>query len=102
MPNIAYRIRHGEFRRFGLAAMTIFEIPCGEASFPDDDPVRNSDELGIGKFDARASIAIIEQYVDAGRIELLVQRIGGLLDYCRLLVIDRHQDHLALRDGLRP
>src|ERR1700693_3427010 len=102
MANIAYRIRRGDFRRFGLAAMTVFEISRGETSFPDDDPMRNSDELGIGEFDARTGVAIVEQYVDAGGIELLVQRIGGLLDERRLLVIDRHQDDLERRDRFRP
>src|SRR5258708_22155757 len=82
--------------------MTIFQIPRGETALPDDDPVRNSDELGIGEFNARTGVAIVEQYVDAGGIELLVQRIGGLLDERRLLVIDRHQDDLERRDRLRP
>src|ERR1700681_4290307 len=102
MSNIAYRICRGYFRRFGLAAMTIFEISRGEAAFPDDDPMRNSDELGVGEFDARTGIAIVEQYVDAGGIELLVQRIGGLPDERRLLLVDRHQDDLERRDRLRP
>src|ERR1700676_1396302 len=102
MSNIAYRIRRGDFRRFGLAAMTIFQIPRGKASFPDDDPMRNSDELRIGEFEARTGVSIVEQYVDAGGIELLVQRIGGLLDERRLLVIDRHQDDLERRDRFRP
>src|SRR5258708_24736171 len=102
MPNIAYRIRRGDFRRFGLAAMTIFQIPRGETALPDDDPVRNSDELGIGEFNARTGVAIVEQYVDAGGIELLVQRIGGLLDERSLLGIDRPQDHLERLDRLRP
>src|SRR5258708_25312050 len=102
MSNIAYRILRGYFRRFGLAAVTILQIPRGKASFPDDDPMRNSHELGIGKLDARAGVAIVQQYVDAGGIELLVQRIGRLLDERRLLVIDRHQDDLERRNRLRP
>src|ERR1700730_8863111 len=102
MSNVAYRIGRGDFRRFGLAAMTIFEISRGEAAFPDDDPMRNSDELGVGEFDARTGIAIVEQYVDTGGIELLVQRIGGLPDERRLLVIDRHQDDLERCNRLRP
>src|SRR5258707_4405937 len=102
MPNIAYRIRRRDIRRFGLGAVTIFENPRGEAPFPDDDPMRNSDELGIGEFHARTGVAIVEQYVDARGVELLIQGIGRLLDASRLLVIDRHQDDLERRDRLRP
>src|SRR5260221_12362535 len=102
MPNIAYRIRRRDIRRFGLGAVTIFENPRGEAPFPDDDPMRNSDEPGIGEFHARTGVAIVEQYVDAGGVELLIQGIGRLLDAGRLLVIDRHQAHLERRDRLRP
>jgi len=64
--------------------------------------MRNADELGIGEFDPRAGVAIVEQYVDAGGVELLVHRIGGLLDPRRFLVIDRHQDHLERSDRVRP
>src|SRR3981081_2712630 len=102
MSYIAYRIRRGNFRRFGLAGMTVFESPRGEAPFPDDDPMRNSDELGIGELDPRTGVTIVEQYVDTGGVELPVQRIGGFLDPRRLLVIDRHQDHLERRDRVRP
>jgi len=30
--------------------------------------MRNADELGIGEFDPRAGVAIVEQYVDAAAL----------------------------------
>src|ERR1700722_15271917 len=71
--------------------MTIFEISSGEAAFTDDDSMRNSHELRIGEFDPRAGVAIVEQHVDAGGIELLIQGIGGLLDA-------RHADSVAAHE----
>src|SRR6202034_2394469 len=102
MSNIAYRIRRGDVRRFGLAAMTIFEIPRSQAALADHDAMRDSHELRIGEFDPRTGVPIVEQYIDAGGGELLVQRIGGLLNERRLLVVDRHQDDLKRRDGFGP
>src|SRR3984957_17198929 len=102
MSNIAYRIRHGDFRRFSLAAMTIFEIPRGETPLPDHDAMRDSHELRIGEFDPRTGAPIVEPNLESGGVELLIQRVGGFLDERRFLVIDRHQDDLKRRDGLRP
>src|SRR5882762_985008 len=102
MSNIAYRIRRGDFRRFGLGAVTIFESPRGQAPFPDDDAMRDADELGIGEFDAWTGVAIVEQHIDAGGVELLIQRIRRLLNARRLLVIDRHQHDLERGDRFRP
>src|SRR6202795_686681 len=102
MSDIAYRIRCGDFRRFGLGAVTIFERPRGQAPFPDDDAMGDADELGIGEVDAWAGVAIVEQYIDAGGVELLIERLRRLLDARRLLVIDRHQYDLERGDRFRP
>ena len=76
MSNIAYRIGGRNFRRLGLAAVTIFEISRIEAPIPDDDPMRDAHELGIRELDPRSGIAIVEQDIDAGVLELPIQRIG--------------------------
>ena len=78
MANIAYRILGGDFRRFSGAAMTIFESPRVQTPLSDHDPMRYSHELRIGEFHAWAGVPIVEQYVDTGGTELLVQRNGAI------------------------
>ncbi len=102
MLDIAYRIRHRDFRRFGLAAMTVFETSRGQTPLPDHDPMWDAHELRIGEFDPRAGVPIVQQNIDAGGVELLVQRVGGLLHQRRFLVVDGHEDDLKRRDGFRP
>ncbi len=99
--NIAYRIGRGDFRGLRLAAMTIFEISGCKSPFSDHDPMRDAHELRIRKLHPRPRVAIIQQHVDPGRIELLVQQVGGFLDAGRFLVIDGHQNDLKGRDGIR-
>src|SRR3984957_18106900 len=102
MSNIAYRIGGGDFCRFGLAPVTIFEFSCGERAITDHDAVRNTQKLRIGELHAGPRVAIIEQYIDAGGVEVPVQRIRGLLYSRRFLIVDRHQYHLEGCDRLGP
>src|ERR1700719_3516442 len=102
MSNIAYRIGGGNFCRFGLAPVPIFEISGGQRAITDHDAVRNAQKLRIGELDAGPRVAIIQQYIDAGGVEIPVQRIRGLLYFRRFLIVDRHQYHLEWWDRLRP
>ena len=67
--------------------MSIFEIPCSEAALADDEPMRDSHEFRVGEFDSRPGVPVVEQHVDAGIRELLVQGVGSLLDPRRLLIM---------------
>ncbi len=87
---------------FGLAAMTIFEISGRESPFSDHDSMRDTHELRIRELHPRPRVAIIQQHIDPGRIELLVQQVGRFLDTGRFLIIDGHQNDLKGRNGIRP
>src|SRR5882757_7171571 len=102
MSDIAYRIGGRDFRRFGLAPVTVLEISGGQRAFSDHDAVRNSQKLRIGELDAGPRVAIIEQDIDACGVEIPVQRICRLLNPRRLLIVDGHQYYLEGRNRLRP
>ena len=80
--------------------MTVFKISGGETAFADDNSMRDSHQLGIGEFDPRTGIAVVEQHIEAGGIELLVQRIRGFLYTGRFLVVDGHQNDLERSNRL--
>ena len=80
MSDIAYRIGGRDFRRFGLAPVTILEISSGQRALADHDAVRNSQKLRIGELHAGPRVAIVEQNIDACGVEIPVQRVGPLLN----------------------
>src|ERR1700690_3419609 len=102
MSNIAYRIGGGNFCRFSLAPVTIFEVSGGQRAFADDEAVRNAQKLRVGELHAGAGVAIVEQYIDAGGVEVPVQGVPGLLYSGRFLRVDRHKDKLEGSNGLGP
>jgi hypothetical protein len=64
--------------------------------------VRNAEQLGIRELDARALVTVIEQHVDAGGEQFVVEAFGGFTDTRRLRGVDRDHDHLEGRDRVRP
>ena len=60
--------------------MAVFELAGLEAAIAHDHAVRNADELGVRELDARPLVAIVEQHVDAGGQEFVVEAFGGFTD----------------------
>ena len=70
----------GTLRRRGVAAALVLELAFLQAAVGDHDAVRHADQLPVGEHRAGALAAVVEDHVDAGRQQLGVQLVGGLLD----------------------
>ena len=77
-------------------------MPVSSAAIADDQPVRDPDELRIGEFHAGPRVAIVEQHVDAGGAEILVQLVGRAAHALGFLVVDRHHDDVEGSQRLGP
>src|SRR5271168_2039953 len=73
---VGHDIRGRDLRRLAVASMPVFELAGLERAIADDQPVRDPDELRVGEFHAGSRVAIVEQHVDAGGAEILVQLVG--------------------------
>ena len=62
----------------------------------------NADQLEISKHHARTLAAVVEQHVDAGRLELVVQPVGERPDGFAAVVADRGDRHGERRQRLGP
>ncbi len=60
------------------------------------------EQLGVGEFDPRACVAVVVEHVDAGHVELGVERIGRGTHLCGLVQIERYQYHMKRSDRIRP
>ena len=98
----ARHFAHGDRRRGGVAPGLVLDLPFLQAPVADRDPVRNADQLEISKHHARALAAIVEQHFDAGRLELVVQRVGRRPDALVAVVAHRRDRHRERRQRLRP
>src|SRR5450631_713995 len=94
---IGYGVRHRNFRRLGLAPVSIFEISGAQAALADHDAVRNADELRIGELHPGAGVAIVQQYIGARLVELLIQPVGRLAHALGFLIVEGYQDHQKRR-----
>ena len=65
--------------RRGVAAALVLELAFLQAAVGDHDAVRHADQLPVGEHRARALAAVVEHHVDAGGLQLVVQRVGGRL-----------------------
>ena len=93
-------------RGTGVAAASrlrlVFDLSFLQAPVADGDPVRNADQLEISKHHARTLAAIVEQHFDAGRLELVVQRIGRRPHSLAAVVAHRRDRHGERGQRLRP
>ena len=53
-----------QIARFRFAAMSIFEFSRRQAAVADHQPVRDTKEFGIGKFDPWPGVTIIKQNLE--------------------------------------
>ncbi len=51
-------------------------LPSFSPAVADRDPVRNADQLQISKHHARTLAAVVQQHLDPGGLELVVQPVG--------------------------
>src|SRR6185503_2415149 len=71
------RVGGREFLGGFRAPMAVFELPFFQAAVTHDHAVWNADELGVGELDARPLVAVVEQCVDAGGDEVVVETFCG-------------------------
>ena len=64
-------------RRGGIAPRLVFDLALFQSALADGDAVRDADQFEIGEHHAGALAAIVEQHLDAGRLELVVQLIAA-------------------------
>ena len=57
--------------------MSIFDQVFFQASVTDDQSMRDAEQIGIGKFNARPRIAIVEQDFDSGLLQLCIEFFRG-------------------------
>ena len=67
------------------AAIFIFQHAVIQSPVTDDNAMGNTDKLHVGKFYARALIAIIQQYVIAEAAQCCIEQFGLLANALRLL-----------------
>jgi len=79
--------------------MTVFECAGLEAAIADDDAMRNSEQLGIGEFDAWPRIAIIVEHLDSGLAELIIERIGRGAHSGGLVEVERNEHDMKRCNG---
>src|SRR5690242_20648640 len=69
--------------------------------FPDRDSVRDADQIRIFELHTRAFVAIVEQHVETGAFQLVIQLLSGCAQIVLLHVCDRYDD-VERRERLRP
>ena len=87
----------------GLAAGAPFDLQLsvGQAASADHHAQRNADQVGILELDAGALIAIVQQHVDAGGRQFLVELVGNVGDL-GLFHVERDQQHFVGSQRQRP
>jgi hypothetical protein len=63
-----------KFLILSCTTVTILQCATVESTFSNHKSVRDAKEFGICKLDARAGVAIIEQYVETSLSKLRVKR----------------------------
>jgi hypothetical protein len=70
----------GNLDRVGLAACLVLELALVDSALGDYEPVRITDEVRIGKLEARPLRAVVEHDLEARIAELSIEGLGGLAD----------------------
>src|SRR5688572_31496731 len=71
------RLGGGDLRRLRVAAMLVLESAFLEPALADHHAMRDAHQLLVGEEHARALVAIVEEGLDAGGLELGVQLVRG-------------------------
>ena len=82
--------------------MLVLDYTVVDAALTDDDGMGDADELHVGEHHARTLLAVIEQHVDPGGLQLAVEAFGQLGHAMGLVHVHRDDHHLKRRDGIRP
>src|SRR6185312_12372362 len=100
--NESERIGCGKFRALRVSSMTILKLSRLQAALAHDEPVGDSEQLGIGKLDPRPCVTVVVQHLDSACGERRVEPIGRFPHAGGFLLADGNQDHLERGDRLRP
>src|SRR6185437_8618419 len=95
-------VRDWHLRSRSLAPRLVFDDTFLQPALADRHPVRHADQLEVSKHYARALAAVVEQYLDARRLEGFVQAIGLIAHDLAAIVADRGDRDRERRHRERP
>src|SRR3990172_7515477 len=90
------------FTRLLVAPPLVFNHALGQALVAEDEAAWDADQVHVGEDDAGAFVAVVEEPLEAGGGELVVELVHRFLHRRRLLVTDRHERDLERRDRIGP
>ena len=85
-----------------LGAFDVFHVARLQTAFAHDEAVRYADQFPVGKHDARADVAVVQNDVYARGLEVLVELVRSFAHGFALLVVHRADDGFKGGDGLGP
>jgi len=91
-----------QIARFFVAPMAILEFVGFKTALRNDEPMRNTDQFGVGELHARSNIPVIKQYFVTKTGKFLVQGFGRLTDNVRAVHVDWHEHDVERRQRFRP
>src|SRR6185503_10204419 len=96
------RLAARKLRALPVPPVAVLEAAGFQPALRDHQPVRNAEELRIGKLDAGPGIAVVIEHLDALGGELTIEAVGNFAYPGGLLQVERHEHHLEGRQRLRP